>query len=280
MLDPIQAIILGIVQGLTEFLPISSSGHLVLVRWLLGWPDPGLAFDVALHVGTLVAVAIYFWVDWINLIQGGVRSIFRLRLDEEGRLAWILVVATIPGAIAGALLEKRVDEMFHGGGEGPISPRSIMIIATVLIIVGIILYTADRVGRRKRELRTLNWVEGLAIGVAQMFAIIPGVSRSGATISAALGIGLTRPAAAKFSFLLSGPIILGAALKSAVTIAREGIPPGEVGAFVVGMITSAIVGYAAIAFMLNYLQRNSVVVFTLYRIVFGLFVLVVAFTRM
>jgi undecaprenyl-diphosphatase len=194
----LQAVILGLAQGLGEFLPISSSAHLVLIPWLLRWTDPGLTFDVALHVGTLVAVVLYFWKDWWQLIIKGftdVRSV-------KGRLFWYLVVATVPGAIAGFLLEKKAETLF----------RSPLLIAIMLILMGIFLYWSDHRSSKNMEMNNITFRTSLLIGISQALAIIPGVSRSGITMSTGLLMGLTREGAARFSFLLSTPIIFGAAV--------------------------------------------------------------------
>jgi undecaprenyl-diphosphatase len=253
----LQDAILGIVQGLTEFLPISSSGHLILIPWLLNWADPGLTFDIALHVGTLIAVVLYFWRDWLTLIRKGLLD-YR---STEGKLFWYLVVATIPGALCGYLLEKKAETIF----------RSPALIATMLIIFGLVLYFADRKGKQNIDVNGITLKTSLFIGLAQMLAIIPGVSRSGITMTTGLLLGLTRSSAARFSFLLSTPIIFGAAL---VKMPRIIANPSMVDInFIIGVVASFITGIATIGFLLRYVQTKSFQPFVWYRILLGLVVI-------
>lgn len=256
-----EAIVLGIVQGLGEFLPISSSAHLVLTPWLFGWHDPGLAFDVALHLGTLVAVAAYFWRDWLNLAQNGLKG----AKNREGRLFWYLVAATIPGALAGLALERYAETVF----------RAPLLVGTMLILMGIVLYAADHLGRRKRGIWQVGWRDALLIGVSQAFAIIPGVSRSGATISAARFLGLEREAATRFSFLLSTPIVLGAGVFSVKDISAGDLTL----AFWAGIAASAVTGFAAIAFLLRFVITKNFNIFVWYRGILGLVVIALALLR-
>ncbi len=281
-MDLIPAIVLGIVQGLTEFLPISSSAHLVLVPWVFGWPEPGLSFDVALHIGTLVGVLVYFWREWVRVVGGIWQSISQRSLASfEAKLGWFIVLGTIPGAIAGALGESRVEEFFHSGGNAssPSEVRGAAMIAVALMLMGVVLFLADRVGKRTRGMEKLALSDAMLIGLAQALAIIPGVSRSGSTITMGLFRSLNREAAAHFSFLLGAPVIAGAGLKSAYDLLRTGLAPGEAVFFAVGMLTAAVVGFLAIAFMLRYLQRNSTLVFTLYRLVLGAGILLLVLMR-
>ena len=259
----LQAAILGLVQGLGEFLPISSSAHLVLVPWLFNWEDPGLTFDIALHIGTLIAVVIYFWKDWLQLITKGVTD-FRSR---EGRLFWYLVLATIPGAAIGLLLEKKAETIF----------RNPVLIAIMLIALGIVLYWVDRKSSKKIEAENISLKTSFLIGLSQALAIIPGVSRSGITMTTGLFLGLTREGAARFSFLLSAPIIFGAAL---VKMPKVIANPSMINtSFIVGMIVSCITGLASIGFLLRYLQTKTFLPFVLYRFILGAIVIVVAFIR-
>jgi undecaprenyl-diphosphatase len=253
----LQDAILGIVQGLTEFLPISSSGHLILVPWLLKWADPGLTFDIALHFGTLIAVVLYFWRDWLTLIRKGLLE-YR---STEGRIFWYLVIATIPGALCGYLLEKKAETIF----------RSPALIAAMLIIFGLVLYWADRKGKQNIDVNGITLKTSVFIGLAQMLAIIPGVSRSGITMTAGLLLGLTRSSAARFSFLLSTPIIFGAAL---VKMPRLIANPAMVDiSFIIGVVVSFITGIATIGFLLRYVQTKSFQPFAWYRILLGLVVI-------
>lgn len=262
-----QALVLGVLQGLAEFLPISSSAHLTLAPWLFHWRDPGLAFDVALHFGTLIAVVWYFRHQWITLI-GAVASIIAHRRveTEQERRAVYLIIATIPGAIAGLALEKYAESTF----------RDPKLVATVLIIMGVVLWWIDKRSARDRPLESITWVDALLIGLAQMFAIIPGVSRSGSTITAGRALRLTREGAAIFSFLMSMPIIAAASLlKLPHVLKTEGIDAQ----LVVGVLASAVSGWLAISVLLRFVVRRSYGIFAVYRVVVGLIVLAIAFTR-
>ncbi len=270
-MNVIQALVLGIVQGLTEFIPVSSSAHLIIVPWLFpGWPDPGLAFDVALHLGTLAAVLIYFWRDLIELLRCWVLSLPRLpgalREDAQARLAWMLIIASIPGAITGVLLDTPIEDFFHGATTGgAVANQAILIVAGLLAVLGVLLYMAERLARHECGINEMTWRDAILIGLAQALAVLPGVSRSGSTITAGLWAGLKRDDAARFSFLLSLPIIAGAGLKKVYDVLKAhalGQAPAD---FVVGMLAAAIVGYLAIAFLLRYLRRNSTDLFAYYR---------------
>ncbi len=256
-----QALVLGVVQGLAEFLPISSSGHLVLVRWLLDWPDQGLFFDVALHMGTLVALLLVFWPDWLRLIKAG----FSRANSVERRLFWTLALASIPGGIAGALLEKKAETAF----------RHPVPIAIALIVFGLLLLGAERwQGRVKQP----GVSQGLWIGLAQAIAVVPGVSRSGITLTAGMALGLEREVAARFSFLLATPIIAGAGLKTLLDLHSAGtsLPAGPT---VTGFLAAAVSGYLVIRWFLTYINQHSVRIFTWYRVLFGLLVIAVALQR-
>jgi undecaprenyl-diphosphatase len=264
-----QAIVLGIVQGLAEFLPISSSAHLILVPWVLGWDDPGLAFDVALHWGTLFAVLIVFWRDWVKLIGAGLRSLGDRRLlnTSERRLFWGLVVATIPGAIVGKLLGDLAEEKL----------RSPLLIAGTMSVMGVLLWAADIAGKKEKLAEQLPMSHALGIGVAQAFALIPGVSRSGSTITLGLALGYTRAAIARFTFLLSTPIIFGAGLLKFPKMWREmqsGASPLGWDGLVAGCIASAIVGALVIRWLLAYLRTRTFAVFAVYRLVVAAGILV------
>lgn len=271
-MDILRAILLGIVQGLTEFLPISSSGHLIIVPWLFGWEPFGLAFDVALHLGTLAAVLTYFRHELIAIPRGLIRersaiSHGKLPADPMARLGIFIVIATMPAAFAGIVAEGAIDRAFHGD---PISRTAIAVIAVVLIIVGLALETADRRGSvqmRSDEGVTLR--QAVVIGFAQALALIPGASRSGTTITAGLFVGLGRADAARFSFLLGAPVIAGAGLKQMGELATGGLGDVGLNVFAAGIIAAAITGYAAIAGLLRFLQRRPVTVFVVYRIVLG-----------
>lgn len=261
-----QAIVMGVIQGLSEFLPISSSAHLALTPWLLGWPSPGLAFDVALHLGTLIALVWFFWQEWITLAKAFISILRKRKLETESerRVAFV-VVATIPGAIAGFLLQDYAKTIF----------RTPALTGAMLIVMGVILWAVDRAARQDRGITNMGWRDAILIGLAQMFAIVPGVSRSGSTITAGRALGLTREAAAVFSFLLSLPIITAAV----VFEGRHAIENGITAPIVAGVIASAISGWLAISVLLKFISRNSYGVFALYRLIVGAGVLALAFYR-
>ena len=275
----VQAIVLGAVQGLTEFLPISSSAHLVLVPWLLGWSDPGLTFDVALHLGTLAAVLAYFWRDIGRMVVALARGLaIRKPLAEpDARLGLLIAAGSIPGAVAGYLGDKPIEAYFH---RAEAERSALAVIAVVLILMGLLLGLAELVARHRRELEDLRLRDAVVIGTAQMLALIPGVSRSGSTLTAGLFLELRRETAARFSFLLALPITFGAALKQALDFWKGGgIGAGDRAAFAVGVLVAGVVGFACIAFLLRYLRHNSTLVFTIYRVALGLLVLVLLLLR-
>ncbi|NLW06584.1 MAG: undecaprenyl-diphosphatase UppP [Clostridia bacterium] len=260
-MDVIQAIVLGLVQGLGEFLPISSSAHLVLFPWFFRWPDPGLTFSVALHLGTLIAVVVYFWHDIINLVVSG----FTRPCSNDGRMLWYLAVASVPGALSGLLLEEQAETVF----------RSPLLVALALALMGVILWWADRRGRKIRRIEDINLTDSILVGLSQALAIIPGVSRSGITMSAGLMTGMQRETAARFSFLMSIPIITGAALLTLKDLSLRDIDIS----FVLGVIVAAIVGFLAIKYLLQYLRRGSYLLFTWYRIALAALVVIVYLYR-
>jgi undecaprenyl-diphosphatase len=267
-MDVFQAIVLGAVQGLTEFLPISSSAHLFLVPWMLGWPNHGLAFDAALHLGTLSALLIYFWRDWARIIRAFLLGLTREteRRSFDWALAWMLILASIPAGVVGILGEDYIEA----------TVRDPMVIAGVMVVFAIVLLAAERLGMRRRVLERITLVDALIIGAAQALALVPGVSRSGVTITAGLLLGFTRPAAAKFSFLLSTPIVVAAGGVQLVHLLRSGLDGEGLTVLVAGIVTAALTGLAAIAFLLQFLQRNSVDLFVWYRVAAGLCVFLLA----
>jgi undecaprenyl-diphosphatase len=261
-----QALVLGIVQGLAEFLPISSSAHLSLVPFIFGWKDPGLAFDVALHLGTLAAVLWYFRREWVNLIAAGFDIVRTQRISgEEQWRAVYIVIATIPGAIGGLLLEKYAESIF----------RAPALTAIMLIVMGTILWAADRFARQDRTMSAFRWTDALLIGIAQVFALVPGVSRSGSTMTAGRALGFDRTSAATFSFLMSMPITAAAAVLKVPEALREGVTLP----IVVGILASGISGWLAISVLLRYVSKNSFGVFAAYRWVLGLAVLALIYAR-
>jgi undecaprenyl-diphosphatase len=280
-----QAVVLAVIQGLAEFIPVSSSGHLIIVRRLLGWnelsPAHELTFDVALHFGTLLSVLFYFRRTWFQILRaafGGrvVRFSEAGNADqnltpdeqrEERMLLWFLAIATIPGAIAGKLLEHSAEDYFR---------EHIFLIAGALIAVALLMWWGEKAGQLKKPLTGITLTDAIAVGCAQAFALVPGVSRSGSTITAGLFRNMTRNAAVRFSFLLSTPLIAGAALLKAHELKKEGLPAEMHMPFLAGVLVSAIVGYFAIAWLIRYLQSNSLKVFIVYRIVAGLIVIALA----
>jgi undecaprenyl-diphosphatase len=262
-----QALVLGIIQGLSEFLPISSSAHLTLAPWLFNWPDPGLSFDVALHLGTLIAVLWYFRAEWAKLVRalGGLLATRRADTVEKRRVVF-LIIATIPGAIGGFLLEKPAETAF----------RSPALIATMLIVMGVVLWLVDRVCSAERPLSGMKWLDAILIGIAQVVALVPGVSRSGGTITAGRALRFDRESAATFSFLMSMPIIAGAAILKVPGVIRES---GFSTPLIVGVIASALSGWLAISIVMRYVTRHSYGIFAAYRVALGVIVLLVIYLR-
>jgi len=269
-MSPFQAILLGVVQGLTEFLPISSSGHLAILPWMFRFPDPGLSFDAALHLGTLVGIVAFLWRDWLRLIGYFLQSLKRWNLaqDHNQALVWMILISTVPGGLAGVLFEDFVEHKL----------RAPWLVAILLIVMGIILWIVDRASRKTKGMDQITWLEAIGIGLAQTLALAPGISRSGITITAGLIAGLKREDAARFSFLLATPIILGAGLFK-VRHLVHGFSPGEALPFVLGVFSAALVGYFAVWFLLRYLQRNSLALFVWYRLLAGAAVLALFFLR-
>lgn len=267
-----QAIILGIVQGITEFLPISSTGHLVLIPRLAHWNDPGLTFDAALHVGTLVALLLYFRQDWADIILSGVGR--PQRKTGEARsprwLLWGLLIASVPAGVFGLLWDKKFEAML---ADPQLNKTMMLVVAGAMFTMAFVLHAADKFGSKRRSINQTGLADWLVIGFAQAIALIPGVSRSGITISAGLFRNLDRDSAARFAFLLSTPVFLGVAALKLKKIMHGGIPALERAPFAAGMITSAVVGYLVIAFLLSYVRRHNMNVFVVYRIILGLAIL-------
>lgn len=258
----LEALVLGIIQGLGEFLPISSSGHLVLTPYLFGWDSPGLAFDAALHLGTAAAVLWYFRGEWARLVASAWQIVRTRRVDsEEERRVILLVVATIPAVIGGLLLEDLAETTF----------RSPYIVATMLIVMGILLWAVDRAAGESRPLGEMRWRDAIVIGLAQVLALVPGTSRSGATITAGRALGLSRESAAVFSFLMSMPITVGAGLLKA----PEALSRPDIGAvpLLVGVLSAGLSGWLAIAILLRYVAKNSYGIFAAYRLLLGVGIL-------
>jgi undecaprenyl-diphosphatase len=267
-----QVVILAIVQGLTEFLPISSTAHLYLTSWLLGWQAEELSFDIALHIGTLAAVLIYFFRDWVQVIAQGLGIDYSPdpQLAQNPKLLWLLVLGTLPVGICGLI--------FHEQAEG--AWRNPFVMSVMLIGVGVIMWFADRRARKTRDLSTLNLADAGTIGIAQALAIVPGTSRSGITITAGLFRGLDRGSAARFSFLLSTPAIGAAAAKAVYDLVKHGGTAAVTSPqFLVGLLVSTLTGCVVIAWFMRYLRNSNLSLFIYYRIVFGIIVLALALIR-
>jgi undecaprenyl-diphosphatase len=274
-MDLLRAAILGIVQGLTEFLPVSSSGHLILVPALFRWPDQGLAFDVGLHVGTLLALLVYFWRDWLRMFASGLGDLRRHQLhmgayQPESRLLWLIALGSVPAAVVGLFFNHWIED----------NVRQAWLVAITLAGMGTAMLIADRLGRKERQMEGVagvGVVDALLIGVAQACALIPGVSRSGATMTMALGRGFRRDDAARFAFLLGTPAFVGAAaLKARDLSGQSGREFAELG---IGFTLSAVVGFAAIHLLLRYLRTRSLVPFVTYRYGVAVITLVIAGLR-
>ena len=263
------AFVMGALQGVTEFLPVSSSAHLILLPWLFGWQDPllnSLTFDVALHVGTLVAVVAYFWSDWMALLKA-VPQLARPQQSQPAMMVWAVIIATIPAAIAGILFQDPIEAYL----------RSPLQIAVVLAVMGLVIAFIDRRSASTRELTSLTWRDAVWIGLAQTLALMPGVSRSGATMSAGRALQLDRAAAARFSFLLSMPITLAAVVMKLTDLLA--VSGNDVVAVAIGIVTSAVVGWLVIDLMLQWIRRIGFGWFAYYRIVMAVIVIGLWFIR-
>jgi undecaprenyl-diphosphatase len=276
-MDIFQSIILGITQGLGEFLPISSTAHLILAPYFFGWQDPGLSFDVALHVGTLIAVMAFFWRDWVDIFKSAVNGIFHTnyklkttclagrQANYEPKLLWLLIIASVPGAIFGFLFDDYAEYVF----------RNPLLIAFTLSVVGLILYLVDKYAKHKKDINHISIKDAIWIGLSQAIAIIPGVSRSGATMTTGLALGLSRDQAARFSFLLSTPIIFGAAILKVPHLLQAGITLP----IILGIIAAAVSGYLAIKYMLRFIQKVGYAPFFWYRLALAAIIVIVYFLR-
>lgn len=260
-MDIFKALILGVVQGITEFMPISSSAHLVIFPKILNWPYWGKAFDVALHLGTFLAIILYYRKEILALTKAFGASLFERRLgrDPMRRLSWLLLLSAIPAALGGVLLDKVIEEKLS----------SVALIALLLIVFAFILRLADQKGKKSGSLNDVGIREAIFIGLAQVLALFPGVSRSGVTMTAALALGLKREAAADFSFLMSLPVVGGAALYEGLKLMKAGFPDLAAFPFVTGILASAAAGYLSIRFLLKFLSRRTFLPFVIYRWLLG-----------
>jgi undecaprenyl-diphosphatase len=266
-----QALILGIVQGLTEYIPVSSSGHLVLVPWLLGWPDAPFTFEVLVQWGTLVGVFIYFWRDIGEIVRGVIQGLIKGQPmgTFEARLGWLVVIATLPAVLFGLLFKDFFESFF----SAPIYVGVLIGIASIILVI------AERLGSRQRELEGLGWLDAIVIGLWQVITLVPGVSRSGATITGGMVRGFNRPAAARFSFLMSIPALGGAGVVAMKDLLESGNLMSELPALTVGFIAAAISGYFCIRWLLGYLQGHSLYAFAAYRVILSAIVIAVALFR-
>lgn len=268
MTATIHAIILGIVQGLTEFLPVSSSAHLNVFPWIFGWEEISESFDVALHLGTLLAICIFFFKDWINLIKGGFNQIVKKEKSLDGKIFWYLVIATIPAGIASLILDKISDMIVRGNLD-----LEMGLIAVALIVMGIILYIVDKKAKSETTYENISLKQSILVGVSQAIAAaFPGVSRSGITMTIARALKIDRESAAKFSFLLATPIVAAAVLSDITSFAIS-MP------FIIGILFSFISGLIVIKFLMEYLKKGSFKVFAIYRIIFGLIIIAAIFIK-
>lgn len=261
----ISVIILGFIQGIAEFLPISSSAHLIIFRDLFGIgsnisTDVALSFDIALHFGTLLAIGVFFFKDFVLMIKDGFTKGVK---TENGRMMWYLVLATIPAAIMGVLFEEKIESVIRS---------SYILIALALILMGIIIYLVDKNSKEVKGVKDISWKDALIIGCSQVFALIPGFSRSGTTIAAARCLGINREDAAKFSFYLSAPVVMGAVVLS-VLKGNLMVIGANISVFLVGCLVSFVVGLLCIKYLLKYLRKNDFKIFMLYRIILGLIVI-------
>ena len=267
-----QVIILAIVQGFTEFLPVSSTAHLFLTSWLLGWKPETLEFDIALHVGTLAAVLVYFFKDWLQIAAQGLGMDYGrdLQLGQNRALLWLIAIGSLPVGVAGLAFGKHAETTW----------RNPVVMALMLIGVGLVMWVADRRPMKKRDLASINVADAGVIGLSQALALVPGTSRSGITITTGLFRGMDREAAARFSFLLSTPAIAAAAAKALYDLIKQGgLTPDMRLPFVVGVVVSGLTGWLVIAWFLRYLRHRSLAFFVYYRIIFGIIVLALAFYR-
>ena len=276
-MEILHSLILGVVQGLTELLPVSSSAHLNLFPWVFGWSDISESFDVALHIGTLLAIIIFFYKDWVQLIKGGYNQVVKKKKSTEGKIFWYIVIATIPTGIACLVLDKlsgKLIEILSGVFKTSQINTQMFIIAIALIVMGIILYVVDKNSKSKIKYKDITFKQSLLISLSQAIAAaFPGVSRSGITMTVGRKMGVERESVAKFSFLLSTPIVAAAALYELKHFVFD-LP------FVIGVLASFIVGMFVIKFLLNYLKKGTFKVFAIYRVALGIIVLIILMTRL
>ncbi len=266
----LEALILGVIQGVTEFIPISSSAHLLIVRWVFGWDTGTVAFDAVIHLGTLLALLLFFWREWYQLVVSQFRSKRRANDREDApMLLWPILFASIPAAAVGFKFQDTIDSVFR---DQP------LLTGAMLILMGLALYAADRAGRKNRPMGAVKLLDWVFIGLAQALALIPGVSRSGITITAGLAAGLEREAAARFSFLLGAPVILGAGAWELHKVMKIGLTSADAMPMIVGTVASAISGFFCIKFLIGYLKTRTTGIFVVYRVALGLALIAASLT--
>lgn len=277
MNEILQALVLGIVQGLTELLPVSSSAHLNLFPWIFGWSEISPSFDVALHIGTLFAILIFFYKDWVNLIKGGYNQVIKKEKSTDGKIFWYIIISTIPTGVLCLILDKLSSKMIEKIAINlNIQEKTVemLFIAVALIVMGIILYVVDKKAKSKIKYEDITFKQALWIAMSQAIAAaFPGVSRSGITMTVGRGMGIERESAAKYSFLLSAPVVAAAAIFDLKDFVFSP-------AFIVGVLSSFVVGMLVIKFLLNYLKKGSFKIFAIYRIILGIIVIGLCITRL
>ena len=277
MNEILQALVLGIVQGLTELLPVSSSAHLNLFPWVFGWSEISPSFDVALHIGTLFAILIFFYKDWVNLIKGGYNQVIKKEKSTDGKIFWYIIISTIPTGVLCLILDKLSSKMIEKIAINlNIQEKTVemLFIAVALIVMGIVLYVVDKKAKSKIKYEDITFKQALLIAMSQAIAAaFPGVSRSGITMTVGRGMGIERESAAKYSFLLSAPVVAAAAIFDLKDFVFSP-------AFIVGVLSSFVVGMLVIKFLLNYLKKGSFKIFAIYRIILGIIVIGLCITRL
>lgn len=271
-MDILEILILGFVQGIAEFLPISSSAHLIIFRDIFGIgsgmsANMNLTFDIALHFGTLLAIGVFFFKDFIKMIQKGFTKGVK---DDDGKILWYLVAATIPAAIVGVLFEEAIENVVRS---------NYVVIAIALAVMGIIIYLADKFSKETKTIKKMTLKDAILVGCSQVFALIPGFSRSGTTIAAGRVLGLNRESAAKFSFFLSAPVVLGAVCLQLIKGTAFSVIAANLGTFILGILVSFVIGLLCIKYLLKYLQKHNFKIFMIYRVVLAAVVLIYIFVR-
>ena len=271
-MDIIEILVLGFIQGIAEFLPISSSAHLIIFRDIFGIgsgmsANMNLTFDIALHFGTLLAIGVFFFKDFIKMIQKGFTKGVK---DDDGKILWYLVAATIPAAIVGVLFEEAIENVVRS---------NYVVIAIALAVMGIIIYLADKFSKETKTIKKMTLKDAILVGCSQVFALIPGFSRSGTTIAAGRVLGLDRESAAKFSFFLSAPVVLGAVCLQLIKGTAFSVIAANLGTFILGILVSFVIGLLCIKYLLKYLQKHNFKIFMIYRVVLAAVVLIYIFVR-